>query len=172
MTMPVRLKEHLEKSGASYSMVSHMPARSSQYAAALLHISGKQVAKTVVLRAAERVLLAVLPASCHINMEKLGQIVGAPVKLVEERECNKLFPDCQPGAIPPFGELYGLPIYLDGSLAEDPEIVFSAGNLSDGIRMGNLDFVHLARPKVCAFAEEGEPIGIGSREDISYGGSE
>lgn len=172
MTMPARLKEHLEKTGTSYSMVSHMPARSSQYAAALLHISGKQVAKTVVLSAAERVLLAVLPASYHVNLEKLGQIVGAAVKLVEERECYKLFPDCQPGAVPPFGELYGFPIYLDESLAEDPEIIFSVGNLSDGIRMGNADFVHLARPKVCAFAEKGEPMSVGAREDLSYGGSE
>ena len=156
MTMPASLRTHLEKTHIKYSLVSHVPARSSQYAASLLHRPGKEVAKTVVLRAGKRVLLAVLPGSYHINLEKLAAVAGAPVELVGERECYKLFPDCQPGAIPPFGEVYGLPVYLDGTLSENPEIVFCAGTLSDGIRMGNADFVRLAKPRICSFAEKGE----------------
>jgi Ala-tRNA(Pro) deacylase len=116
------------------------------------------VAKTVILRAGQQVLLAVLPASYHVNLAKLAALVGTPVELVDERQCNKLFPDCQPGAVPPFGELYGLPVYLDEALADDPEIIFSAGTLSDGIRMGNADFVHLAKPRICSFADKGELI--------------
>lgn len=164
MTMPASLKTHLEKTHINYSMVPHVPARSSQYAAALLHIPGKEVAKTVVLRTGKRILLAVLPSSYHINLEKLAAAAGAPVELVGEQECNKLFPDCQPGAVPPFGELYGLPVYVDAALAENPEIVFCAGTLSDGIRLGNLDFVRLAKPRVCSFAEKGEIVG----EKVSF----
>jgi Ala-tRNA(Pro) deacylase len=156
MTMPARLKAHLEQAHASYTRVPHVPARSSQYAASLLHVPGKEVAKTVVLRAGEQVLLAVLPASYHVNLEKLAGAVGTPVKLIEEKECYQLFPDCQHGAVPPFGELYGLSVYLDESLADAPEIIFSAGTLSDGIRMGNADFVHLVKPRICSFADIGE----------------
>jgi Ala-tRNA(Pro) deacylase len=156
MAMPNSLRTHLEKTHTNYSVLSHVPARSSQYAASLLHVPGKEIAKTVVLRAGERSLLAVLPSSYHINLEKLAAVVGAQVELVEEQECYKLFPDCQPGAVPPFGEIYGLPVYMEIALAEDPEIVFCAGTLTDDIRMANADFVHLARPQVCSFAERGE----------------
>jgi len=90
------------------------------------------------------------------------------VELVDERECHKLFPDCQPGSVPPFGELYGLPVYLDEALAEDPEIIFSAGTLSDGIRMGNADFVHLVKPRICSFAEEGEVMTKHIRENSYF----
>jgi len=162
MTMPARLKAHLEQSHAPYTLVSHIPARSSQYAASVLHVPGRHVAKTVVLRSGQQVLLAVLPASYRVNPEKLASTVGKPVKLVEEQECYQLFPDCQHGAVPPFGELYGLPVYLDESLAGAPEIIFSAGTLSEGIRMGNADFVHMVKPRICSFADRVEPI----REEI------
>jgi Ala-tRNA(Pro) deacylase len=116
------------------------------------------MAKTVVLRAGQQILLAVLPASYHVNLSNLANMVGAPVQLLTEPEYYRLFPDCQLGAVPPFGELYGLPVYLDEALAEDPEIVFSAGTLSDAIRMGNSDFVHLVKPRICSFAERDEGI--------------
>lgn len=157
--MPASLRTHLEKMHIKYFLVSHVPARSSQYAASLLHLPGKEVAKTVVLRAGKCVVLAVLPGSYHINLEKLAAVAGAPVELVGERECYELFPDCQPGAIPPFGEVYGLPVYLDGALSENPEIVFCAGTLSDSIRMRNADFMRLAKPRICSFAEKGEIAG-------------
>jgi len=153
MTMPVRLKAHLDQIHVSYEPVFHAPTYSSEYTASVLRVPGKEVAKTVVLRAGEKMLLAVLPAPYHINLKKLAAVVGDSVQLVEQQECNKLFPDCEPGAVPPFGELYGLPVYLDESLAEDPEILFSAGTRCDAIRMGNLDFVRLAKPRICSFAE-------------------
>jgi len=170
--IPPRLKTHLEQAHASYTTVAHVPARSAQYAAALLHVSGKEVAKTVALRSGKQVLLAVLPASYHVNLHKLAAVVGMPVELLDERECYKLFPDCQPGAVPPFGELYGLPVYLDEALAEDPEITFSAGTLSDGIRMGNADFVHLVKPRICSFAEKGEAMSrhVPGNTDFEPGG--
>ena len=156
MPIPSRLKDHLEQTHVPYSHVLHAPARSSQYAASLIHVPGKEVAKTVVVRAGEQVLLAVLPASFHVNVEKLATCAGATAQLMEEDEFFKLFPDCEPGAIPPFGELYGFPVYLDKVLAEDAEIVVSAGSLSEGIRMRTADFVRLAHPRLCSFADPGE----------------
>lgn len=158
MTMPARLTAHLDQAHAAYAPIHHAPARSSQYAASLLHTPGKRVAKTVALRAGNQILLAVLPASYHVNLEKLATLVGGPVRLLNEQECYRLFPDCQPGVVPPFGELYGLPVYLDQTLAEMPEIVFSGGTLSDGVRMGNTDFVYVVKPRICSFAENGELV--------------
>jgi Ala-tRNA(Pro) deacylase len=154
MTMPLRLKAHLDQAQVSYEPVFHAPTHGAEFTASVMHIPGKEMAKTVVLRAGEQTLLAVLPASYHINLEKLAAIAGAPLRLAEKQECNTLFPDCEPGAVPPFGELYGLPVYLDEALAEDPEIVFSAGTLCHAIRMGNLDFIRLAKPRICSFAEK------------------
>ncbi len=74
--------------------------------------------------------------------------------------------DCQPDAVPPFGELYGLPVYLEETLADAPEIIFSAGTLSDGIRMGNADFVHLVKPRICSFAERGNVIREDNLQDV------
>jgi Ala-tRNA(Pro) deacylase len=158
MTMPVQLKSHLEQMHVSYFPALHAPARSAQYAASLLHITGKQIAKTVVVHTGKHVLLAVLPVSYHVNLKKLSDFIGAPVELLQEQECRTLFPNCQPGTVPPFGELYGLPVYLDAALADDPEIVFSAGTLSNSISVGNADFVRLAKPRVCSFADKGEPV--------------
>jgi Ala-tRNA(Pro) deacylase len=154
--IPEHLRQHLQQAGISYTPIAHVPARSAQYAASVMHIAGKEMAKTVVLRSGSQVLLAVLPASFHVNLARMAAAIGSPVKLVDEPECYTLFPDCQPGAVPPFGELYGFPVYMDVSLAEDTEITFSAGSLSDAVRMGNADFVHLVKPHVISFAERGE----------------
>jgi len=153
MTMPARLKSHLDQSKISYSQISHIPTYTAQGAASVMHVPGKEVAKTVVVRAGEKTLLAVLSASFHVNLNKLASIVGCDVRLATESECYASFPDCEPGAVPPFGELYGLPVYMDEALADDPEIIFSVGTHSDAIRMGNADFVHLAKPQICSFVD-------------------
>lgn len=152
--MPARLKSHLDDAHVAYTPVPHVPTSGSQYSAMVLHVPGKEVAKTVVLHAGKKNLLAVLPASYHINLKKLTDIIGSPVELLEERQYARLFPDCEPGAVPPFGELYHLPVYFDKALAEDPEIIFNAGTHSDAIRMSNMDFLHLAKPRICTFAEK------------------
>lgn len=154
MTMPAHLKSHLESAHIPYSLISHVPTSGSQYSAMVLHVPGKEVAKTIVLHAGKTKLLAVLPASFHINLKKLADIVGSPLELLEERQYNKLFPDCEPGAVPPFGELYHLPVYLDQALAEDSEIIFNAGTHTDAIRMRNADFVRLVKPQICSFADK------------------
>lgn len=154
MSIPTQLKSHLAEAHIFYSPIYHIPTRAAQFTAAVLHVPGQEVAKTVVLRAGKTTLLAVLQASCHVNLKKLEAGVGAPVQLLDKQECSTLFPDCEAGAIPPFGELYGLPVYMDQALADNPEIIFNAGTRFDAIRMGNADFVRLVKPHICSFAEK------------------
>jgi len=153
MTVSERLKSVLDEEHIPYAPISHAPAYGAQYAASLMHVHGKDVAKTVVVRAGKDVLVAVLPASYVINLEKLSALVHCRVELVEEEECKRLFPDCEPGVFPAFGELYGLPVYIDKALAEDQEIVFSTGTRCEGIVMSNDAFLRLVNPRVCSFAE-------------------
>lgn len=154
MLMPRRLESHLDVKRIPYSMIFHAPADSAQMAASAMHLSGKAVAKAIALRAGAREILAVLPASHRINFEKLSAIVGTEVRLMDEDAFSELFPDCERGVISPFGELYGVPVYLDEALAEDPEIILSAGTYCDCVRMGSVEFVHLAEPQICSFAEK------------------
>ena len=154
MLMPQRLESHLNEKHVKFSMIFHAPTESAQMSAYTMHVPGKEVAKAVALQAGNREILAVLPASYRINFEKLSTIVGANVRLMDEEAYSELFPDCERGVIPAFGELYGVPVYLDEALAEDPEIILSAGTHHDSVRLGNVDFMHLAEPQVCSFAEK------------------
>ncbi len=154
MTVSARLKSFLDENKISYSVVSHAPAYTAQAAAAVMHISGKEIVKTVVVRAGEDTALAVLPASHHVNLEKLGLLLGKPVRLATEKEFADLFPDCELGAMPPVGQLYNLPVLVDKSLAEDEEIVFNAGTHRDAIRMRFEEFVRIEKPRVSAFGEK------------------
>jgi Ala-tRNA(Pro) deacylase len=154
MTISAHLRSHLEHEHVSYVPFYHLPTRLASFTAAVLQVPGKEVAKTVVFLAGKTPLLAVLPASDYVNMKQLEAAVGMLVQLLNKQECGKLFPDCDVSAIPPFGELYGLPVYMDQALADNPEIIFSAGTRFDAIRMGNADFVRLAKPHICSFAEK------------------
>ncbi|MCL6481021.1 MAG: YbaK/EbsC family protein [Firmicutes bacterium] len=155
MTVSARLKELLDKNKVRYTTMTHSPAYTAQAAAATLHVPGKELAKTVVVKAGEEMVLAVLPASYHVNLKKLGEVLGRPVRLAAEDEFASLFPDCELGAMPPFGVLYGLTVVVDRVLAEDEEIVFNAGSHRDAIRMRFEDFERLAQPKLASFAEKG-----------------
>lgn len=155
MTMSARLKSFLDENRVQYTLMSHSPAYTAQAAAATLHVPGKELAKTVVLRAGDDTVLAVLPASFHVNLKKLGAIVGKTLRLASEKEFAELFPDCELGAMSPFGHLYNLRVFADESLAADEEIVFNAGTHRDAIRMGYEDFARLARPQVASFADKG-----------------
>jgi len=154
MSMPARLESHLAKHHVAYGRVFHPAIHNAQQTAAIMHFSGKEVAKSVALRAGHKTFLAVLPACYHINFERLSNVVGEKVHMLDEERCAELFPDCEAGAVPPFGELYGLPVYLDQRLVENPQIIFCAGTLSEGVRMGNVEFMHLVKPRVGDFAEE------------------
>jgi Ala-tRNA(Pro) deacylase len=155
MPISTRIKNHLEENHIPYLPLSHPSAYTSQGAAAVMHVSGREVAKSVVVQAGKQYYLVVLPASYHVKPEKLADVLGHPVRLATEAEFSSLFPDCELGAMPPLGELYGLPVYADESLAADKEILFNAGTHRDAIRMSYDDFVRLARPTVCSFAVKG-----------------
>ncbi len=155
MTISTRLKSFLDENRVPYTCLSHAGAYTAQAAAATLHIPGKELAKAVVLRAGEETLLAVLPASSHVSLEKFASVAGKKVRLAAEQEFSALFPDCELGAIPPFGQLYNLPVYVDESLAADEEIVFTAGTHHDAIRMRYDDFARLVQLRSGSFAEKG-----------------
>jgi len=155
MSISTRLKAYLDQNQIPYESMSHSPSYTAQGAAATMQISGRELAKTVVLRAGENgeeTILAVLPAPRHVKLERLAAVAGKPVRLATETEFISLFPDCEPGAMPPFGSLYDLPVYVDESLAEDTQIVFNAGTHRDAVRMRYEDFARAAKPKVGSFA--------------------
>ncbi len=152
MPISTRIKNHLESNKIPYSLLTHPSSYTAQGAAAVMHVSGREVAKTVVVQAGKDYYLVVLPASHHVKPEKLAQVIGRPIRLATEDEFLSLFPDCELGAMPPLGELYGLSVYLDESLAADKEIIFNAGTHRDAIRMNYDDFVRLAKPTMCSIA--------------------
>jgi Ala-tRNA(Pro) deacylase len=155
MPISTRIKNHLEENKIPYSPLVHASSYTAQGAAAVMHVSGREVAKTVVVQAGKDYYLIALPASYHVNAVRLAHVIGHPVRLATETEFASLFPDCELGAMPPLGELYGLSVYVDESLAADKEIIFNAGTHRDAIRMNYDDFVILAKPMVCSFAEKG-----------------
>jgi Ala-tRNA(Pro) deacylase len=154
MSISLRLKSFLDENQIPYSVMTHSTAYTAQGAAATMQISGKELAKSVVLWAGEEMILAVLPAPNHVRLKKLAAQVGKSVRLATEQEFSSLFPDCELGAMPPFGSLYNLPAYVDESLAADEAIV-NSGTHRDAIRMRYEDFVRVAKPLVCSFAQKG-----------------
>jgi Ala-tRNA(Pro) deacylase len=128
MSISIRLKNFLDEKQIPYSVLTHTSAYTAQGAAATMQISGKELAKTVVLWTGEETILAVLPAPNHVRLDKLAAELGRSVRLATEQEFSSLFPDCELGAMPPLGSLYNLPVYVDESLAADQSIVFNAGD--------------------------------------------
>ncbi len=155
MTISARLKHLLDENRIPYTLTPHTRAYTAQAATAVMHVSGNEVAKSVVLHAGKELILAVLPASYHVDLKKLGMIVGRDVTLAGEADFISHFPDCEPGAMPPFGRLYGMPVFVDSSLAADDEIVFDAGTHREAIRMHYADFERLTWPTVADFAYKG-----------------
>jgi Ala-tRNA(Pro) deacylase len=147
------LKEYLDKHNIKYVAISHSPAYTAQGIAALTHIPGKELAKTVIIRLDGKLVMAVLPASFHVDLGLLKQATKAKaVELASEDEFKDQFPECETGAMPPFGNLYGLDVFADESLAKDKEIAFNAGSHRELIRLGWEDFEKLAKPRIIRFS--------------------
>lgn len=147
-----RLLEYLTRNGVQAKTMSHSTAYTSQEVAAAQHVSGKRMAKVVIVRAGERNVMAVLPANEHIDFRKLESALGpGPARLAGEDEFGDIFPDCDLGAMPPFGNLYDLPVYVDTSLASVPEIVFQVGTHRDTFAVPFADFARLAQPVTLDF---------------------
>jgi Ala-tRNA(Pro) deacylase len=152
--MPAKkLKEFLDANHVKYVAIRHSAAYTAQEIAALAHIRGKELAKTVMVKVDGEMAMAVLPASHKVDTNLLKAAAGAEsLALATEAEFRDLFPDCEAGAMPPFGNLYGMPVYVDATLTKDEEIAFNAGFHSELIRMAYREFERLARPVVATFS--------------------
>jgi len=150
--MPVKkLRKFLDDNNVKYISISHSPAYDAQRIAALAHIPGKELAKTVIVKIDDRFAMAVLPASNRVHLGHLKTAVSAShVELASETEFENLFSVCERGAMPPFGNLYDMDVYVAEQLTADEEIAFSAGSHTELIRMSYKDFESLVTPKVTA----------------------
>lgn len=155
--MPLnRLKDFLDTYQVKYSGITHSVAYTAQGIAALTHISGKELAKTVVIKVDNIFMMAVVPASQRVDLSHIKEALSAKaVELATEEELRQLFPDCETGAMPPFGNLYGIRVMADQSLTEDKEIVFNAGSHRELIRVSWNDYVKLAKPTILPLTTKG-----------------
>ncbi len=147
------LREYLDKNEIQYTVISHSPAFTAQGIAALAHVPGQELAKTVVVKLDGELAMAVLPASFRIDLTSLEE--EAEVKraeLASEEQFRDVFQECETGAMPPFGNLYGLKVLADEALTRDKEVVFNACSHRELIRMTWADYERLAKPKILRFA--------------------
>lgn len=152
--MPLeKLKEFLDSRNVKYVIISHSPAYTAAGIAALTHIPGKELAKTVMVKIDGALAMAVVSASQHVDLALLKAATFAKnVSLATENEFKESFPDCELGAMPPFGNLYGMPVFADETLARDKEIAFNAGSHRELVRIAWQDFERLVQPRVLEIA--------------------
>jgi len=154
MAIPSPIRDFLDSQNVSYEELHHQPAFTGQEVAHTLHVSGKKCAKTVILEGDGRLAMAVLPASNRLNLHDLQAAMEvARLEMLAESALSKLFPDCEAGAIPPLGSLYGMEVWVDRTISDSEHIVFCAGTHEDCVRMKYADFSKLAKPRVSRFSQ-------------------
>ncbi len=147
-----KVKDFLDSRGVKYITLQHSRAYTAQEIAARTHIPGRDFAKTVIVFVNGDMKMVVLPASQRLHLQELRDMLGTlDARLAEESEFRTAFPDCELGAMPPFGNLYNLPVYVAGPLAEEEEIAFNAGTHTEVIQMRYRDFEALVKPVVLEF---------------------
>lgn len=148
--MPLtKLREFLDSHQVKYMVISHSIAYTAQGIAALVHLSGKRLAKTVIVKIDGVLAMAVVPAAVHVDLDLLRALTGASVvEIATEQEFKDAFPDCETGAMPPFGNLYDMTVYADKNLAEHEEITFNAGTHHELVRLAWADMVRLVEPQI------------------------
>ncbi len=154
--MPVqKLKEFLDSHNVKYVTISHSRAFTAQETAATAHVPVKELVKTVMVKISGKMAMAVLPASCKVDFDLLKKATrAATIEIASEKEFKDLFPDCEIGAMPPFGNLYGMDVFVAESLTEDKEIAFNAGSHRELVKMAYKDFERLVKPKIVKFSVE------------------
>ncbi|MBM4142223.1 MAG: YbaK/EbsC family protein [Lentisphaerae bacterium] len=152
--MPVQnLRAFLDGNGVKYVVISHSKAYTAQEIAASAEVPGKELAKTVMVKADGRMAMAVLPASRQVDFDRLARGIGVKrAELAQEKEFTDLFPGCEPGAMPPFGNLYGVDVYVETELTRDAQIAFNAGSHTELVKLAYGDFARLVKPRVLDFA--------------------
>ena len=152
MSIPRSVEAFLGEQHVAYSVLPHRPAYTAQEEAAAAHVPGRQWAKTVSCMADDRPILAVVPASSVVDLDRLREIAGVrEIRLASEREFERFYPECELGAMPPLGPLYGQPVFVDQSLASGGDIVFDAGTHSDAVKVKYDDFARVVHPTVGDF---------------------
>ncbi len=144
-----KLKDYLNYNDVKYVTVTHSKAYTAQEVAASIHIRGKKIAKTVIVDIDGQFAMVVLPASYRVDFEKLQETVGAKkVRLASETEFIDSFPECEVGAIPPFGNLYGMKVYVAASIVEDEDFLFNAGSHTELMKLPFKTYEDLVKPQV------------------------
>ncbi len=151
--MPVRkLKEFLDQEEVKYINIIHSTAYTAQEVAASAHITGRELAKVVIVELDGKMAMAVLPANRKIVLQDLREVTGSDeVKVASEEEFQRKFPDCETGAMPPFGNLYGMDVFVAEALTQNDQIAFTAGCHTEAIKMAYKDFQRLVQPRVMSF---------------------
>jgi Ala-tRNA(Pro) deacylase len=148
-----RLIEYLDTNNIPYIVITHSPAYTAQGIAGLAHIPGRELAKTVIVNLDGKLAMAVLPANFHVDLSLLKKAARVQnVSLASEDDFANMFKECETGAMPPFGNLYGIDVFADDSLEQDKEIAFNAGTHRELVRMAWQDFKKLVQPKMVRIA--------------------
>lgn len=154
MAVLARLERFLKEHNTAFKTLEHTEAFTAQEVAAEMHVPGKELAKVVMLKGEKGFVMAVLPASRRVDIHRLKNILGEKdLRLSTEEEFKALFPDCEPGAEPPFGNLYNIDTLVDKTLTEDEQIFFNAGTHTSAVKIDYKDYAALVKPKVAEFAE-------------------
>ena len=148
----------MNENKVGYEILHHPEAVTAQRIAQAEHVKGRRHAKVVMLKSGEQHLMTVLPADHQIDLGKIEKAIGKAASLDTEQEFKSLFPDCAVGAMPPFGNLYGVPTYVDRSLSQEEYIVFEAGTHTDAIKLNYRDYEKIVKPRVEDLAIKIQPM--------------
>lgn len=150
--IPSHIIDYLRQNNVPFRRLPHRHAVSAQELAASLHVTGHRVAKAVLVEADGQKYIAVLPAAENVDLARLTAVLGAgKSRFLSEDEFASIFQDCEVGAEPPFGRLYGLPVIVDSSLGSNEKIVFRAGSHGEALEINYSDFLALERPRIASF---------------------
>jgi Ala-tRNA(Pro) deacylase len=148
-----RVQQYLQDENVNYEMFTHPEVYTIQELAATLHVPGRQVAKVVMVKADQKLVMVVVPAPYRVNLERIQTHLGSNVvELAKESDFSSLFPDCLPGAMPPLGNLYRMTVYVDEVLAAQTHVVFRVGTHRHSIKIPYADLSRLVQPVVGQFA--------------------
>lgn len=144
-----KIKKFLDQHHIDYETITHTPSFTAQGTAHSAHVSGREVVKTVILKVRDEMIMIALPANYRLNLGHIKNIFGTEnVELAHEEEFRKIFPDCEVGAMPPFGDLYGIDMFVADELTKDREIAFNAGTHTELIKLSFADYEKLEHPKM------------------------
>ncbi len=152
--MPVeKLREFLDSHHIKYITIDHSPVYTAREVAASTLVPRREFAKAVMVKIDGKIAMAVVPASRHVDLERLAAAAGAErADLATEQEFQQLFPGCEVGAMPPFGNLYDMDTYADEMIREDDDITFNAGTHTQVVRLAYDDFEKLVQPRIASFS--------------------